>query len=116
MRQIIDYFEGYLLPHATVEDHVLYAVADRKVGGPRSFTGVLRYEHRVIARWVADLSVLVRMSAPGPADARMFARRTDALLGLVRGHFESEEEVVFGMLDAVMSAEEFERDVMAKTR
>lgn len=115
MAQIFEFFQAHLLPHAVAEDAALYPVADAKAEGAHPFTASLRYEHRVISRWIDELSVLLRRSAPSAADARMFARRTDALLGLVRGHFECEEEVVLGLLDRTMTPEEFQREVMSRS-
>lgn len=114
MTEIFEFFQAHLLPHADAEDQVLYPVADAKAAGGQ-FTASLRHEHRVISRWIDELSVLLRRKPPTADDARMFARRTDALLGLVRGHFECEEEVVLGLLDRTMTPDEFQRDVMSRS-
>lgn len=39
------------------------------------------------------------------------SRRAVHLVGLLRGHFEVEEQVLLPVLDATMTAEEFKREV-----
>jgi hypothetical protein len=68
----------------------------------------MRYEHRVVGRWINEL----RAEADKPKiDAAKFARRSDNLLGLLWAHFEEEEGVLLPFIDKGMSKEQFEREL-----
>jgi hemerythrin superfamily protein len=104
MQQIVGFFEGHLAPHAKWEEGHLYESVDKRTGGTANrFTASMRYEHRVVERWLGDLRK--------EKDPQAFARKTDWLLGLVTAHFEAEEEVLLPVLDRTMTAEEFHREL-----
>ena len=107
--KVVAFFEKHIGPHADWEERVLYPVVDRLAGGgPNAFTATMRYEHRVVGRWIGEL----RAESDKPAiDAARFARRTDNLLGLLWAHFEEEEEVLLPLIDKGMTKGQFERDV-----
>jgi hypothetical protein len=68
----------------------------------------MRYEHRIVGRWIGEL----RAEADKPKiEAAKFARRTDNLLGLIWAHFEEEEEVLLPFIDNGMSKVQFEREL-----
>jgi hemerythrin-like domain-containing protein len=75
-------------------------------GGSNAFTSTMRYEHRIVGRWIAELRA---ESDKARIDAAKFARRTDNLLGLLWAHFEEEEEVLLPFIDKGMSKAQFER-------
>lgn len=109
MKRIVGFFEGHLAPHAKWEERHLYNSVDKRAGsGPNPFTASMRFEHRVVERWIAELRK--ESEAPAP-NVTAFARRTDYLLGLVTAHFEAEEEVLLPILDRSMTAEEFEHEL-----
>jgi len=110
LANIVQELDRHMTPHAEWEERVLYPVVDRHAGGGRpAFTASMRYEHRMIARQLAELMQEAHRQAP---DARRFARHADHPLGLVAAHFEAEEEVLLSLLDSSMTAEEFRREVM----
>jgi hemerythrin-like domain-containing protein len=100
MARVVSFFEQHIRPHAAWEERVLYPAVDKRAGGRGSagetFTASMRFEHRVVTRWVEELSGIA--AAPQP-DAVAFARRADNLLGLVSAHFEAEEQVLLPVLD-----------------
>ena len=105
-QKVVMFFEKHIKPHADWEERVLYPLVDRLAGGgEHRFTASMRHEHRIVGRWVADLS---QRLAQERFDARAFARRADSLIGLVDAHFEVEEEVLLPLIDAKMTREEFE--------
>ncbi len=109
MKRIVGFFEQHLAPHAKWEEQHLYESVDKRASsGPNAFTASMRFEHRVVERWIAELRKESEAETP---DATAFARRTDYLLGLVTAHFEAEEEVLLPVLDRTMTAEEFEREL-----
>jgi hemerythrin-like domain-containing protein len=110
-QKVVSFFEKNIKPHAEWEERHLYPVVDRLAGGgANAFTSTMRYEHRVVGRWIAEL----RAEAAKPTvDAAKFARRTDNLLGLLWAHFEEEEEVLLPFIDKGMSKAEFERELGA---
>lgn len=109
MKKIVGFFERHLAPHAKWEEQHLYDSVDKRAGsGPRPFTASMRFEHRVVERWIGDLHKEAEAASP---NVTAFARRTDYLLGLVTAHFEAEEEVLLPVLDRTMTKEEFEREL-----
>jgi hemerythrin-like domain-containing protein len=106
-QKVATFFEKHINPHAEWEERFLYPIVDKLAGGgPNAFTSTMRYEHRVVGRWINEL----RAEADKPKiDATRFARRTDNLLGLLWAHFEEEEEVLLPLIDERMSKQQFER-------
>lgn len=108
-QKIASFFETHIKPHAEWEERFLYPVVDKLAGGGSNrFTSTMRYEHRVVGRWIGEL----RAEADKPTvDAPRFARRADNLLGLIWAHFEEEEEVLLPFIDKGMSKAQFEREL-----
>ncbi len=111
MGRVVDALRSHILAHADWEERVLYPLIDNKAGGPHPFTAAMRHEHRIVGRWVEELD---RQSKSATAGALAFARRADQLLGLILAHFEDEEEVLLPVIDATMTREEFEREILSK--
>lgn len=111
MARIVGFFKDHIAAHAADEERVLYPVVARHAGEGSRLTEVPIYEHRIVERWIAGLE---RRAAEGSPDAAAFARDAGHLVGLLRAHFEVEEEVLLPVLDAAMTAEEFEREVGSK--
>lgn len=114
MAEIVSFFEKHIAPHADWEERVLYPAVDTKAGSPSAhpFTASMRYEHRIVHRWVKQLDAERKSSKP---DLTRFARQSDRLLGLVLAHFEEEEEILLPILDAKMAPEEFRKLMGAHT-
>lgn len=112
MAKLVEALKGHILPHAEWEEKVLYPVIDHKTGGGKYvFTAAMRHEHRIVGRWIDQLTC---ESVKGNPDPKFFARRADQLLGLILAHFEDEEEVLLPVLDATMTPEEFEREIASQ--
>lgn len=112
MARIVRAFKTHILAHAVAEERFLYPAIDRLAGvgvAGSTFTSSMRYEHRVVERWISELE---RMSATSSPDAAAFARRADNLLGLIHAHFEEEEEVLLPILEAKMTPEQFQKEIM----
>ncbi len=112
MSSIVAFFRDELEAHAAWEERVLYPAVDRRVAtpGPEPFTASMRHDHTVVGRWIGELATMA--SSPRP-DATAFTRRADNLLGLVRAHFEAEEDVLLPVLDRSMTAEDFRREILS---
>jgi iron-sulfur cluster repair protein YtfE (RIC family) len=108
-QKIASFFEKHIKPHAEWEERFLYPVVDKLAGGgPNAFTSTMRYEHRVVGRWIGEL----RVDAEKPKiDLPRFTRRADNLLGLIWAHFEEEEEVLLPLIDKGMTRAQFEREL-----
>ncbi len=108
-QKVATFLEKHIKAHAEWEERFLYPVVDRLAGGgPNVFTATMRYEHRIVGRWIGEL----RAEADKPKlDAAKFARRADNLLGLIWAHFEEEEEVLLPLIDKGMSKAQFEREL-----
>lgn len=108
-QKVASFFETHIKPHAEWEEKFLYPVVDRLAGGgANAFTSTMRYEHRVVGRWITELRA---ESDKTTIEAAKFARRTDNLLGLLWAHFEEEEEVLLPFIDEGMSKAQFEREL-----
>jgi hemerythrin-like domain-containing protein len=108
-QKIASFLESHIKPHAEWEERFLYPMVDKLAGGgSNAFTSTMRYEHRVVGRWIGEL----RAEADKPKiDAIRFSRRADNLLGLISAHFEEEEEVLLPLIDKSMSKAQFEREL-----
>jgi hemerythrin-like domain-containing protein len=111
MEKLVAALSAHILPHAEWEERVLYPVVDRLVGGKAPFTAAMRHEHGIVQR---SISLLADQAENPTQDGVLFARTADQLLGLILAHFEDEEEVLLPILDANMTAEEFEREILSK--
>lgn len=111
MSQITAFFKEHIKPHAEWEEKKLYPAVDKRASqGPGLFTSTMRYEHKIVARWIEELE---KESAKTTPDVRRFARKTDQLLGLILAHFEEEEEVLLPVLDKSMTAAEFKKEILS---
>lgn len=96
------FFRDQILPHAAWEERALYPAVDRRASKGEPFTASMRREHTIVKRWSGELPRL---------EGEAYARRVQQLVGLVRAHFELEEQVLLPVLDRSMTAEEFHREV-----
>jgi hemerythrin-like domain-containing protein len=114
IQDIVHFFQHELIPHAEAEERVLYSVADRLVPteGGRRYTDSLRYEHTVVAREIQALHDAMERSDHSPVAIAALQRRVLELVGLVKAHFGAEEDVILAVFDEMMSAEEFQREVV----
>ena len=91
-RFIVKFLTEHILEHAKWEEAHLYPAVDRRThGGDYPFTATMRYEHRIIGRWISQLDDAAKSTE---LDAIQFTRNTDRLLGLVGAHFDLEEDVL----------------------
>ena len=113
MDEIVTCLTDNIHSHARVEEEVLYPVVDQAAGttGEFLFTATMRYEHRIVGRWITELRNNANQPTP---DVTAFARRTDNLLGLVTAHFEEEEDILLPVLDAKMTVAQFKKEVLDK--
>lgn len=113
IHEVVHFLSTHLLAHAEWEEKVLYEAIDRTVPSSQYlWTQTMRYDHRIIERWVHLLAKEAEKKEP---DAAKFIRHCDRLLGLVQAHFEKEEEVLLPILDGAMTREDFDREIMGKS-
>ena len=110
MLQIVSFFKEHIKPHAEWEEKKLYPAVDKRASrGPEPFTSTMRYEHRIVARWIDELDKEASSKKPDP---KAFARESYQLLGLIKAHFEEEEEVLLPVLDRSMTPEQFKFEIL----
>lgn len=110
MAKIVSFFAEHIKPHAKWEEEKLYPAVDKRASqGPHVFTETMRYEHRIVGRWIEDLAIESKKQNP---NAQEFVRKTHRLLGLIEAHFELEEEVLLPILDRSMTPAQFQSEVM----
>ena len=111
MMEIVSFFKEHIKPHAEWEEKKLYPAVDRRAcSGAAVFTASMRWEHKIIDRWISKLE---RESSRSSPDAELFSRQTDQLLGLINAHFEEEEEVLLPILDRSMTPVEFKDEILS---
>jgi hypothetical protein len=99
-QQFVDFLRTTLIPHAQMEERVLYPALDSVLGTHGYATATMVLDHRAIARLTVELAAL----APGNLEA--FQRRALVLAALVQNHFAHEEDFVLPNLARKMSARE----------
>lgn len=108
MQRVVGFFREHIGPHALDEERVLYPAVRQRAGEGNRLTEVPIYEHRIVERWIADLETEAAKDSP---DAAAFSEKAVHLVGLLRAHFEVEEQVLLPILDTTMTPEEFEREI-----
>lgn len=89
-----------LIPHAQVEERVLYPALDSVLGTRGYATATMVLDHRAIARRTVELAVLTA------ADPQAFERKAWAVAALVEHHFANEEDFVLPNLARKMGDRE----------
>lgn len=113
MTEIVTCLTENVHSHAKIEEDVLYPVVDKAADSPADypFTATMRYEHRIVGRWITELRNNANQPSP---DVAAFARRTENLLGLISAHLEEEEDILLPVLDATMTVAQFKKEVLDK--
>ncbi len=101
--QFVAYLRTALIPHAQVEERVLYPALDSVLGTHGYATATLALDHRAIARRTIDLAAIP------PTDTVAFQRKAFAVAGLIESHFANEEDFVLPNLARKMK----DRDLRA---
>lgn len=99
-QELVAFLRTALIPHAQVEERVLYAALDSVLGTRGYATATMVLDHRAIARLTVELAALV------PGDQQAFERRALALAALVQNHFAHEEDFVLPNLARKMGDRE----------
>jgi Hemerythrin HHE cation binding domain len=89
---LVRYLRSALLPHALIEERVLYPALDSVLGTRGYATATLVLDHRAIARMTIELA------AVDTADAAAFERKALVLAAVIENHFASEEGFVLPAL------------------
>lgn len=109
MQQIALIYRNEIYYHSDWEERKLYPAVDKRASsGIAPFTSSIRYEHRIIARWISELEIETRLRYP---DERRFTQLNYQLLGLLKAHFEKEELVLLPILDKTMSTQQFNEEI-----
>ena len=113
MNEIVALLSDHIHSHAKLEEEALYPAVDKAAGTtePYLFTATMRYEHRIVGRWISELRNYSVQASP---DVTAFARRADNVLGLVSAHFEEEEDILLPVLDSKMTVAQFKKEVLEK--
>ena len=81
---------GALVPHAELENTLLFAALEPKIG-PMGPLAVMRHEHEEIEAGIG--------AAAEEQDATVLAQKLSASLALARDHFNKEEQVLYPMAE-----------------
>lgn len=112
MRKIVSFLSEQIKPHAAWEETYLYPLIDKLTSSSKAyaFTSSMQHEHKIISRWIDDLDKNARALRPDPAS---FVQSTNQLLGIIKAHFEEEDEVLLPIIDQNMTAKDFQRKMQA---
>lgn len=97
---LVHFLRTLVLPHARVEEEVLYPALDSVLGTHGYATATLVLDHKMIGRLVDDLDALA--GSPNPEAYRRKAYALDAVL---ESHFTKEERFVLPLLAQRMDPE-----------
>lgn len=100
---LVQYLRASVLPHAHVEEVVLYPALDSVLGTRGYATATLVLDHRAIAHLTIDLAAIL------PTDSVAFQRKAFAVAALLESHFAKEEDFVLPNLARKMK----DRDLRA---
>lgn len=109
IKKILAFFKDHIKPHAEWEEKKLYPAVDKRAGASETFTATMRHEHKIVGRWVNDLDKEAAGKSP---NLNKFSRQADQLIGLLKAHFENEEEILLPILDKSMTAEQFKTEIL----
>lgn len=112
LSKITAFFKEHIEPHAEWEERRLYPAVDKRTCTSPGFTATMRHEHKIVARWISDLQKETSAKSP---DLRKFSRKADQLLGLIKAHFEEEEEILLPVLDKSMTPEQFKQEILGES-
>lgn len=103
---VVAFLRDDLVPHARVEEEVLYPAINEITGAPTTATMVV--DHVVIGERIDALAARVESALndwndEGAAD---ISRQLAALAAIIGLHFRKEEEVLLPIIDSAMSVEE----------
>jgi len=99
--RFVDYLRTAVIPHAQVEERVLYPALETVLGTRGYATATMVLDHRAIARLTVELAAL--------ADPEAFQRKALTVAALVEHHFAKEEGFVLPNLARKMN----DRDLRA---
>lgn len=105
--RIVAFLRDDLVPHATVEEELLYPAVDRLVGA--NVTATMTVDHVVIGELIEDLAAAVDLALGQWEDRDLvhdLSRQLASIAAIVSLHFRKEEEVLLPILDAGMSVAE----------
>jgi len=102
---IVAFLRDQLIPHAGLEEAVLYPEIDRLTGGPTTATMTL--DHVEIGSRTDRLAASVETAIEdwGPGVAADLSRQLASLAAIVVLHFEKEEEALLPLLDEALTPE-----------
>jgi iron-sulfur cluster repair protein YtfE (RIC family) len=98
----------HLIPHAIAEDRVLYPVVERLMGAPGA-TATMSRDHVEVGKFTGELGALKEKIAQSGAtenDLTAVQRVLFGLYGIVKLHFDKEEEIYVPILDKGLSQAE----------
>lgn len=108
--EVLGFLTHRLMPHAEVEERVLYPAVARLLGAPEA-TRTMSRDHLEVARFCEQLR-LVRSRIAGPDIAAVEVRELHRILyglyALLTVHFAKEEELYLPLLDAQLTESEAE--------
>ncbi len=111
-REVLDFVNRQVAPHARAEEYTLYPAADWAAGEGSRMTEVPRFEHQLVTRRCQALEKAI--SAGSPSGKLMHL--CYGILGLVAAHFQVTEEVLLPYLDKAFDGPRFEKEVLTPLR
>jgi hemerythrin-like domain-containing protein len=111
-REVIDFVNRQVAPHARAEEYTLYPAADWAAGEGSRMTEVARFEHQIFTRRCQALEKAISAGAP----SGKLMHLCYGILGLIAAHFQVTEELILPYLDKAFDAVRFEKEVLTPLR
>jgi hypothetical protein len=111
-REVLDFVNRRVAPHARAEEYTLYPAADWAAGEGSKLSELARYEHKLVSRRCETLEkAIAEGSPPGK-----LMHLSYGILGLIAAHFALTDEVVLPYLDKAFDTARFEKEVLTPLR
>jgi hemerythrin-like domain-containing protein len=111
-REVLEFVNKNVAPHARAEEYTLYPAADWAAGEGSKLTETVRFEHQIVAR---RCQALEKEISAGATAGRLM-HHCYAILGLIAAHFQVTENVLLPYLDKAFDAARFEKEVLTPLR
>jgi Hemerythrin HHE cation binding domain len=111
-REVVNFVNIQVAPHARAAEYSLYPAADWASGESSRLTEAVRFERQLITRRCQALEKGISAGAP----AGRLMHLCYAVLALISAHFQVTEEVLLPYLDKAFDSSKFEKEVMTPLR
>jgi iron-sulfur cluster repair protein YtfE (RIC family) len=108
LREIVEFLQGHLMPHARAEEVVLYPSVEDVMQAPGA-TDTMKADHAEIIRRIDALAakmISIDLEPTSAEETEQLRAQLYGLSAILALHFAKEEEVLLPILDAKLNVDE----------